>query len=190
MYLVFLGPPGVGKGTQSRKLVAHLNIPHISTGDMLRAAKRSRTDLGLAAAERMDAGQLVSDELVLRLVENRLTEPDCCSGCLFDGFPRTQIQAEALDQLLAKRQTPLDVVLELRGDPVELSRRMTRRAQEEQRADDSPETVAKRMRIYEQQTLPLVQYYQQQGLLAKIDAMGTPEEVFQRILAALPARRA
>jgi adenylate kinase len=188
MFIVFLGPPGVGKGTQCRRLVAHLQIPHVSTGDMLRAAKRTGSPDSMAAAHKMDTGHLVSDELVLKLVEQRLTQPDCHRGCLFDGFPRTLVQAEALDKLLEKRQTPLDLVLELRGNEQELVRRMLRRAELEHRSDDTPETVANRMRVYDSQTSPLVAYYAQQQRLATIDALGTPDEVFQRILDALPPR--
>lgn len=188
MYIVFLGPPGVGKGTQCRRLVQHLNIPHVSTGDMLRQAKRKGSPLGLSAARRMDAGQLVSDELVLQLVEERLTEHDCERGCLFDGFPRTLIQAEALDRLLHRCNRPLDVVLELRADEQELIQRMARRAEQEQRSDDNTETIQERMRVYRSQTAPLVDYYQRRGVLHSVNAMGTPEEVFERILAGLPPR--
>ena len=189
MFVVFLGPPGVGKGTQSRRLLQHLGIPHVSTGDMLRQAKKEGRRLGAEAARNMDSGHLVSDELVLQLVAERVREPDCANGCLFDGFPRTSVQAEALDRLLDARRTPLDVVLELRADEEELLQRMLRRAQIEQRADDTPETVQQRMRIYHSQTEPLVQYYQQRSLLETIDAMGTPDQVFARIVAAVERHR-
>ncbi|MBM3999427.1 MAG: adenylate kinase [Planctomycetes bacterium] len=181
MRIVFLGPPGVGKGTQCRRLVADLRIPHVSTGDMLRRAIRDRTPVGRLAAERMDAGQLVSDDIVQQLVERRLDSPDCAEGWLFDGFPRTIAQAEFLDRMLASRTTPLDLVLELFGDESILVQRMLRRARVEGRTDDTPETVRARMRVYHSQTEPLVEYYARKNLLARIDAIGTRNEVFERI---------
>jgi len=189
MLIVFLGPPGVGKGTQSRRLVDHLGVPHVSTGEMLRDAKLRGNELSREASESMDAGQLVSDELVLQLVARRLEKDDCQQGCLFDGFPRTLIQAESLDKLLAERQTRLGVVLELRGDDDELLARMLRRAKIENRPDDTRETVGKRMRVYAERTAPLVEYYDHQGLLDVVDAMGTPDEVFERVLAAIARRQ-
>ena len=155
---------------------------------MLRQAKRKGSPLGLEAARRMDAGHLVSDNLVLQLVEERLTDHDCEQGCLFDGFPRTIVQAEALDRLLQRCQTPLDVALELLADEQELIQRMTRRAEQEHRSDDTSETIQERMRVYRSQTAPLVNYYQRRGLLKSVNAMGTPDEVFKRILSALPPR--
>lgn len=189
MFIVFLGPPGVGKGTQSRRLINHLQVPHVSTGDMLRHAKAHGSPVIAAAARSMDAGNLVSDEVVLSLVAERLRQPDCDRGALFDGFPRTCVQAEALDELLAQRSAPLDLVLELYGNEQELIQRMMRRAAIEHRADDEAETIQQRMRIYHAQTEPLVQYYSQRNLLEKIDAMGTPDEVFERILAAIDRHR-
>lgn len=189
MFIVFLGPPGVGKGTQSRRLVNELGVPHISTGDMLRRAKAADSPVLAEAVRSMEAGQLVSDEVVLNLVNARLQQPDCSPGALFDGFPRTRVQAEGLDRLLAHRHTPLDLVLELYGDEQELMQRMLRRATVEQRADDQRETIQQRMRVYRQQTEPLVQYYQQRGLLERIDAMGTQDEVFQRIMGAVERHR-
>ncbi len=185
MFIVFLGPPGVGKGTQCRRLISDLKIPHVSTGDMLRQAIRGGTVAGQNAARNMDAGQLVSDELVLKLVEQRLTEPDCVTGCLFDGFPRTIVQAEVLDEVLARRHTPLDLVLELQGDEQVLIQRMLLRANLENRSDDTPETVRARMRVYHSQTEPLVEYYGRHSILAPIDAMGSPDEVYARIQQAL-----
>jgi adenylate kinase len=189
MFVVFLGSPGVGKGTQCRRLVSYLGIPHVSTGNMLRErAKKGGAGLEESAARRMDAGQLVSDELVLKMVEQRLAKPDCARGCLFDGFPRTLVQAEALDELLEARGTPLDLVLELRGDENELIRRMLRRAELEHRSDDTPQTVQQRISVYHLLTEPLVAYYSQRGLLETLDAMGTPDEVFAGIQAAVQRR--
>jgi adenylate kinase len=185
MFIVFLGPPGVGKGTQSRRLVRHLNIPHVSTGDMLRDAVSRGEGLSQEEARSMDAGQLVSDQLVVRLVTQRFQEPDCEEGCLFDGFPRTLVQAKALDAILAERERRLTRVIQLQGQEEELVARMMRRAEIENRADDTAETVRRRMRIYQAQTAPLMDYYRRQGILVEIDAMGTEDEVFGRVLESL-----
>src|SRR4051812_42666467 len=114
MFLVLLGAPGAGKGTQSKRLIEHLDIPHLSTGDLLRQAVAAKSEVGCLAQTYMDAGKLVPDDVILRVVEERLQQPDCAKGCLFDGFPRTLIQAQALDALLRRRKTPLDAVLDLR----------------------------------------------------------------------------
>ncbi len=177
MRLVFIGPPGVGKGTQSDRLVEHLKIIHLSTGDMLRQAKQEQTDLGLEADRYMSTGQLVPDELMLRLVSRRLEAPDCRSGYLLDGFPRTLVQARGLDELLAQRGTPLDLVLALTAGTEVLVERLLARGRE----DDQPDVVRRRLVEYEKQTAPLLDYYQQQGLLHSVDGEGTPEEVFGRI---------
>ncbi len=181
MRIVFIGPPGSGKGTQAKCLVERLSIVHLSTGDMLRRARADGTDLGNKAAEYMDRGQLVPDELVVEIVAERIAQPDCQAGCLFDGFPRTIAQAETLDAKLAEAGTPLDMVLELQADADELARRMLERAKIEGRADDTPETIAQRMEVYREQTSPLLDYYRQRGKLVTIDGMGTPDEVFGRI---------
>lgn len=179
MRLVFLGPPGVGKGTQSERLAAHLSVLHLSTGDMLREARRNKTDLGLEADKYMSAGKLVPDELMLQMVSRRLEAADCQSGYLLDGFPRTLGQAEALDEILAARQSPLDLVLELTAGTDELVARLSARG----RDDDKPEVIRKRLEEYHRQTAPLSEYYRGQGLLRAIDGEGTPEAVFGRIRA-------
>lgn len=189
MRIVFVGPPGAGKGTQAKRVIEHLSIVHLSTGDMLRQARADGTDLGRQAAEYMDSGKLVPDELVVGIVVERIGQPDCAAGCLFDGFPRTIAQAESLDVELQKAGTPVDMVLELQADAEELSRRMLERAKIEGRADDTPETIANRMEVYSQQTAPLLDYYRQQGKLVSVDGMGTPDEVFGRIQAAVDAAR-
>jgi len=189
MLIVFIGPPGAGKGTQSKRLLDHLRIPHLSTGDLLREAKASGSSLGQLAAQYMDQGRLVPDPLVLAMVGEKLREPQFSDGCMFDGFPRTLQQARALDESLAQRGTPLSLALELRADPNELITRMLRRASAERRVDDNPQTIAHRMEVYRQQTAPLLDYYRFRGILTPIDAMGTPDEVFERIKVAVDKRR-
>jgi adenylate kinase len=177
MRLVFIGPPGVGKGTQSERLVRHLGIVHLSTGEMLREACSKQTELGKKADRYMETGQLVPDELMLELVSQRLEAPDCQQGYLLDGFPRTLCQAKALDAILTERNTPLDLVLELTADADELIRRLAARG----RKDDQPEIVRLRLEEYERQTAPLCDYYGRQNLLRTVDGQGTPDEVFVRI---------
>jgi adenylate kinase len=189
MLIVFIGPPGSGKGTQAKRLLAYLDIPHLSTGELLREAKEKGTSLGALAAQYMDHGRLVPDPLVLAMVAEKLQEPQFSKGCLFDGFPRTLQQARSLDESLQKRGTPLTFALELKADEDELITRMLKRAAAERRADDNPETIAHRMEVFRQQTAPLLDYYRFRGILTPIDAMGTPDEVFDRIKSAVDRRR-
>ena len=189
MFLVFIGPPGAGKGTQSKRLLEYLRIPHFSTGEMLRAAKHQDSDLGRLAAQYMDGGSLVPDDVVMGMVLERLKEPDYAGGCLFDGFPRTLQQARALDAALKARGTPLDAVIELKGDEKDLISRMHKRAVAEQRVDDNPAVIAQRMDVYIRQTSPLLGYYEKQGLLHSVDAMGSPDEVFSQIKNGLDAKK-
>lgn len=184
MRLIFLGPPGAGKGTQSERLLRHLRVPHLSTGDMLRAAIAARTSIGILADEYMSAGQLVPDAMILDVIAKRLEEPDCASGALFDGFPRTLVQAQAFDEYLRKREHPLDVVLELRVPDEIVIERLGGRG----RNDDRPVVIAERLRAYWAQTRPLTDYYTQQGLLETIDGLGSPDDVFGRIERALVRR--
>lgn len=181
MRFILLGGPGAGKGTQSTFLCERYSIPQISTGDMLRAAISEGTPLGVEAKKVMDVGELVSDDLIVGLVKERITQDDCKVGFLFDGFPRTIAQAEALDQMLAQQGTPLNCVLELRVPEDELFRRLAGRG----RADDDPEVIRQRLVAYRQQTEPLLEYYSRCGLLRSVDGVGSVDEVFSRVAAAL-----
>jgi adenylate kinase len=185
MRIIFIGPPGSGKGTQSQRLLQYLGVPHLSTGEMLREAVGRDTPEGRLAREYLSQGSLVPDPIVLEMVGRRLSQPEYRVGCLLDGFPRTLGQAQALDEFLAEQGTPLDGVVELRVDEDELVRRLSSRG----RTDDAPDVIRQRLRTYHQQTEPLLHYYQQRGLLEVVDGIGSPDEVFQRITEALERLR-
>lgn len=189
MRIILLGAPGSGKGTQALRLKQKLQLAHISTGDLLRAQVARGTELGLQAKAVMDAGKLVSDDIVLRMLEERLQQPDAQAGFILDGYPRNLAQADALEQLLAKLGQPLDCAVLLQVDPELLFQRLAGRAQAEGRQDDKPATVRERLRVYQEQTAPLVAHYETRGQLARIDGVGSVEEVFERLLGACkPAR--
>lgn len=181
MRLVFIGPPGAGKGTQAEYLVKKYNPAHLSTGDMLRAARDAGTEVGLKANEYMSRGELVPDQVIVDIIKERLAADDCAKGFLLDGFPRTIAQAEALDQMLAEAGTPLDIVLELRVPEEELFKRLAGRG----RADDNPDAIRTRLVGYRNQTSPLLDYYGKKGLLVTIDGLGAIEEIWSRIEAVL-----
>jgi len=177
MRIVFIGPPGAGKGTQAERIVDTYRLAHLSTGDMLRAARDAKTETGQKADQYMSRGQLVPDDVIVAIIAQRLTEPDCRGGYLLDGFPRTIAQAEALDAMLRSQRTPLDAVLELDVPEDELFRRLAGRG----RTDDKPEVISQRLVAYRQQTAPLLEYYSKQGLLKKINGLGSVEEIFARV---------
>jgi adenylate kinase len=188
--VVLLGPPGAGKGTQAEIIAGRLGVPAISTGDIFRANVSGKTELGQRAKVYMDAGDLVPDEITVAMVSDRLAEPDAKEGFLLDGFPRTIPQAEQLRSSLADLGTALDRVLELVVDEDELVRRLSGRrmlvdGEWVQRDDDKPETVRRRLHVYREQTAPLSGFYDAEGLLSPIDAIGDVEEVTARAMAAL-----
>jgi adenylate kinase len=190
--VVLLGPPGAGKGTQAQIIAGRLGVPAISTGDIFRANVSGETDLGLQARSYMDAGDLVPDEITVAMVKDRLAEPDAKSGFLLDGFPRTIAQAEQLRDSLRELGNNLDCVLEMVVEEDELVRRLSGRrvlvdGEWVQRDDDKPETVRHRLQVYREQTAPLSGWYDTEGLLTRIDAIGAVEEVTERAMSALEA---
>ena len=185
MRLVLLGAPGSGKGTQATRLREHLQVPHISTGDLLRGAVAAGTPLGLKAKAVMEAGNLVSDDIVLGMLEERLGKDDARAGFVLDGYPRNLAQARALEQLLARLKQPVDIAVQLDVDTGLLVERIAGRAALEGRADDTPESVRNRLNVYNQQTAPVVEFYRNTGKLACVHGVGSMDEVFTRIVEAI-----
>lgn len=185
MRIVLLGPPGSGKGTQAKLLNERLGVPHISTGDLLRSAVAEGTSLGRKAKAAMDSGELVSDELMLGLIEERLGADDVAAGFILDGYPRNLAQAEALDTLLDRLGQPIDRALELEVDEGQIVDRLAKRAEEEGRSDDTEEVVRNRLAVYREQTAPVSEYYRKNGLLIPVDGIGSIKEINQRLVDAL-----
>jgi adenylate kinase len=215
MNIVFLGPPGAGKGTQAKILIERYGIPQISTGDMLREHRAKGTELGKKAQEYMDKGQLVPDEIILGMVKERLSQPDCQKGFILDGFPRTVAQAEALDKLLSEMGKKLDFALALIVPDDLLVERLTGRrtckncgmmyhikykppkvegkcdvcgGELYQRPDDNEETVRNRLKVYHEQTAPLIEYYKNKGILREIDGSKSIEEITQQLISILEGK--
>ena len=185
MRIVLFGPPGSGKGTQAGLLKEHLGLAHISTGDLLRAAVKAGSPLGLKVKAVMEAGQLVSDDLMLELLEERFAQADAAGGFILDGYPRNLAQANALDTLLARIEQPLDVALLLEVPQDLLVERLAGRAGAEGRKDDNPDTVRARLQVYEQQTAPVADFYRSRGQMVALDGTGSVEQVRDRLLAAI-----
>ena len=178
MRLVFMGPPGAGKGTQGERLSEYLGVPRWSTGEMLREARGAGTELGRRAQRYMDAGELVPDVVVLGLVAEALDRQQGPAGFILDGFPRTISQAEGLAEMLRERGTPLDAVVFLNPPEKELIRRLSGRSGSEDRTDDDPETVRRRIQVYHAETAPVVDWYERMGVsVVEVDAVGTVEEI-------------
>lgn len=185
MRLVLLGAPGSGKGTQATRLKQHLQVPHVSTGDLLRAEVAAGSRLGLAAKEIMARGELVSDDILLGMLEQRFSRPDTAGGFILDGYPRNLAQARALGALLERIGQPMDCAVQLDVDCELLVQRIAGRAKAEGRADDTPESVRTRLKVYDEQTAPVVEYYRGRGMLTVVDGVGTQDEVFTRIIEAI-----
>jgi adenylate kinase len=189
MRIVLLGPPGAGKGTQAVRIAEHFGAADIATGDIFRANVAEGTPLGRVAQAYIDRGDLVPDDVVIEMVMERLSEPDCDGGFVLDGFPRTVAQAEALDRRLAEQDTPLAAALDFEITEDELFRRLAGRASQLHRSDDSEQTIRHRLEVFASKTRPLIDYYARRRLLIRVDAIGPVDEVTRRILDALAAGR-
>ena len=185
--IVLLGAPGAGKGTQATLLAKSLGVPHISTGDMLRAAVAAETPVGLEAKAVMDAGHLVSDEIVIGIAEERLKEDDATRGFILDGFPRTLAQAKALNELLERIGSRIDCCLAIAVETESIVERLLKRAEIEGRADDNEATIRERMRVYDAETAPLLDFYSSLSLVREVPGMGSVDEVSQAMVAVLEA---
>jgi adenylate kinase len=191
MNIILLGPPGAGKGTQAKILVDGQGLVQLSTGDMLRAAVASGSELGQQAKAVMEAGKLMPDDIMVQIISDRISDPDCANGFILDGFPRTTAQAEALDRMLNEKGLPLDHVIEISvNDSVLIDRINTRVAETpeaERRDDDNAETLKHRLEVYHEQTAPILPYYAGRGMLKKVDGMKQIDEVSKQIEAIITA---
>ena len=185
MRIVLLGPPGSGKGTQAALLKDELKVPHISTGALLRDAAERGTQLGLQAKALSDKGELVPDDVISGMLEERLSEADVANGFILDGYPRNLAQAKSLDILLARLKQPVEEAVLIDIDAEQIVKRIAKRAQQEGRADDTEATVRNRLRVYAEQTAPVANYYEDKGLLTRVLGDGTIPEIFQRVLSVL-----
>lgn len=183
--IVLFGPPGAGKGTQSEYLINQYELVHLSTGDILRAEVAAGTDLGIQAKAIMDAGKLVSDEIVIGMISHKIDANSGAKGFIFDGFPRTVAQAEALDQMLADKGTAITYMISLMVEEEELVKRLVKRGETSGRTDDNEETARKRYKEYMEKTLPVATYYQSQGKLRELNGIGEISDVFGRIQSVL-----
>jgi adenylate kinase len=183
MNIILFGPPGAGKGTQAEKIVSHFDIPHLSTGDIFRSNIKNETPLGKKVKSILDSGQLVPDETVVELVADELAKENYKSGVILDGFPRTVTQAEALDQFFADHGKKVDAFVTLSVPEEELINRILSRG--EGRTDDTPEKIKTRLQVYRDETEPVLNYYEKQGVVQKIDGVGSIEDIFKRIKEAL-----
>lgn len=190
MRLVLLGAPGSGKGTQAARLKDYLQVPHISTGDLLRAEVAAGSPLGLQAKEVMARGELVSDDILLGMLKDRFSRDDTRAGFILDGYPRNLSQAAALDELLGSLGQKFDAAVQLTVDNEQIIERLAGRAKAEGRADDNPESVRKRLQVYDAQTAPVIEFYRQQGQLTVVDGVGGLDEVFSRIVEAISPAQA
>ena len=178
--VIFLGPPGAGKGTQAVRIAKEKNLAHISTGDMLREHVRNETDLGKIAKTLLDEGKLVPDSLVIEMLQERLLSNDCINGAILDGFPRTIAQAESLDKI--SEEFKISKVIVFEADRDELIKRILNRGETSGRSDDTEESVSVRLEVYENDTAPLIEYYEQRNLVSKINAVGEVENIYNLIL--------